>query len=517
MQNSESLLLQKKAMGTATLRNWGYLFLTSILLAVFMLVRSYTDFNLAEEECGDCFSHEYDYLKNEVIPIFLYWLGGLLAATVFHHFVTPSIVRHELGQKFGVLAFLSTFLGLGLILAAALAYGYFNIDLFRYDYEEGPTAFPYFRTLHVVQDSVKLLVVIVLYEMAVETYVFLTESAKKNGSVLLKALSEFLLGFFMLAILWYAISLTREVVYGKLDCTECDTFALVWYWIIPLLLLHLHWFYRGIDIVKRNFTPENRMNFLELVIVPAATLVYFILELQDAAVEVYALNFLAVHVLGIGSAFLRSILVTEKRSFLTEFSQTSAELGALRAQINPHFLFNALNTLYAIAMKENSEKTADGIQKLGDMMRFMLQENHQNRIPLAKEIEYLHNLIDIQQLRLDDNQQIDLKINLQNPDRDVFIAPMLLNPLVENAFKHGISFRNASWIYITLTHDPEHIFFKVHNSYHPKSELDPEKDSHGIGLDNVRKRLELLYPDKHEFSIQVSEHDYFVSLILTIV
>jgi LytS/YehU family sensor histidine kinase len=193
------------------------------------------------------------------------------------------------------------------------------------------------------------------------------------------------------------------------------------------------------------------------------------------------------------------------------------EKRALRLQMNPHFLFNALNTLYAIAMKENSEKTADGIQKLGDMMRFMLQENHQNRIPLAKEIEYLHNLIDIQQLRLDDTQQIDLKINLQNPDREVFIAPMLLNPLVENAFKHGISFRNASWIYITLTHDPEHIFFKVHNSYHPKNELDPEKDSHGIGLDNVRKRLELLYPDKHEFSIQVSEHDYFVSLILTIV
>ncbi|WP_421795637.1 sensor histidine kinase [Haliscomenobacter sp.] len=210
-------------------------------------------------------------------------------------------------------------------------------------------------------------------------------------------------------------------------------------------------------------------------------------------------------------------MISEKRTFLTEVSQTSAELGALRAQINPHFLFNALNTLYAIAMKENSEKTADGIQKLGDMMRFMLQENHQNRIPLAKEIEYLHNLIEIQQLRLDDNQQIDLKINLQNPDREVFIAPMLLNPLVENAFKHGISFRNASWIYITLTHDPEHIFFKVHNSYHPKSELDPEKDSHGIGLDNVRKRLDLLYPDKHQFSIQVSEHDYFVSLILTIV
>ena len=504
-------------MTTGTIRNWGYLLLTSILLAVFMLATSYVDFEMAQEECWGCFGDQYDFLKNEIWPTFLYWLGGLLGATVFHQFVTPSIVRQQLAQKFGVLAVLSTFLSLGLILAAALAYGYFNIDLFRYDYEEGPTAFPYFRTLHVVQDSVKLLVVIVLYEMLVEAYVFLTQSAKQNGSVLLKALSEFLLGFFILAILWYSVTLTRDVVYGKPDCSDCDTLTFLWYWIIPMLLLHLHWFYRGIEIAKREFMSENRLNFLELLIVPAGIVVYFLLEFQDSSVEVYGLNFLAVHVLGVGSAFLRSILVTEKRSFLTEFSQTSAELGALRAQINPHFLFNALNTLYAIAMKENSEKTADGIQKLGDMMRFMLQENHQNRIPLAKEIEYLHNLIDIQQLRLDDNQQIDLKINLQNPDRDVFIAPMLLNPLVENAFKHGISFRNASWIYITLTHDPEHIFFKVHNSYHPKSELDPEKDSHGIGLDNVRKRLDLLYPDKHEFSIQVSEHDYFVSLILTIV
>jgi LytS/YehU family sensor histidine kinase len=311
------------------------------------------------------------------------------------------------------------------------------------------------------------------------------------------------------------------VISGVPNCSDCDWVPqFFWYLIIPVLLLHLHWFYRCIHIVRAGFTPQNQLNFLELMVVPFLVLVYFLFEFSsNSSIEVTVFNFIAVHVIGVGSAYLRSIFAAEQRSFLTEVTQSSAELGALRAQINPHFLFNALNTLYAIAMKENSEKTADGIQKLGDMMRFMLHENHQNRIPLAKEIEYLHNLISIQELRLDENQQIELKVNLQNPDRDVFIAPMLLNPFVENAFKHGISFRNPSWIYITLTHDPEHIFFKVHNSYHPKAEneLDPEKDSHGIGLDNVRKRLDLLYPDKHELSIQVSEHDYFVSLILTIV
>lgn len=500
-------------MATQVARNWGYGFLLSIILAAGMMVSSYVDYDEAQRQCYDCFGGDYDFIKNDVLPTVFFWLGGILASLIFHRWVTPAII----GRRFGVGATFATFLGLLLVLAAAAAYGYLNIDLYRDDYQEGPQAFAYFGPLNVVRDSVKLLLIIIAYEVFIETYIFLSESARNNRSVLLKALSEFLLGFGMLAVLWYIGKIIRDVIFGNRNCTYCDEWVLIWYWIIPVLILHLHWYYRCMAILKEGFGPENRGKLLELLIVPMVVLIYLMFGIQDASWEVWVINYLAVFTLGIGTAYLRSILIAEKRSFLTEVSQTSAELGALRAQINPHFLFNALNTLYAIAMKENSEKTADGIQKLGDMMRFMLQENHQNRIPLAKEIEYLHNLIEIQQLRLDDNQQIDLKINLQNPDREVFIAPMLLNPLVENAFKHGISFRNASWIYITLTHDPEHIFFKVHNSYHPKSELDPEKDSHGIGLDNVRKRLELLYPDKHEFSIQVSEHDYFVSLILTIV
>lgn len=505
-------------MGTATIRNWGYLLLTSILLAVFMLARSYAEFNDAYGECSDCFIHQYDFLKNEVLPTFLYWLGGLLAASLFHRFVTPSIVHQELNQRFGVLAFLSTFLSLGLILAAATAYGYFNIDLYKGNFDEGPGAFPYFRTLNIFLDSSKLLIAILVYETLVEVYVYLVENANKRRSVVLKALSEFLLGTVVLTLIWYAAKITYDALFDTYDCGDCNPVVDFWLFIPPVLLVHLHWFYRVLDILKGGFGLENRSKLWEAAVAPLIAVIYFlVVGNRGSILAFFVVGILVPCILGIGSAFLRSILASEKRTFLTEVSQTSAELSALRAQINPHFLFNALNTLYAIAMKENSEKTADGIQKLGDMMRFMLQENHQNRIPLAKEIEYLHNLISIQQMRLDENQQIELKINLQNPERDIFIAPMLLNPLVENAFKHGISFRNPSWIYITLTHDPERVFFKVHNSYHPKNEIDPEKDSHGIGLDNVRKRLELLYPDKHELSIQVSEHDYFVSLILTIV
>jgi LytS/YehU family sensor histidine kinase len=214
------------------------------------------------------------------------------------------------------------------------------------------------------------------------------------------------------------------------------------------------------------------------------------------------------------TVYLRRALLKEQRQLQTQVSTQSAQLESLRAQINPHFLFNALNTLYASALKENSEQTANGIQKLAEMMRFMLEENHQQLIPLHKEVEYLHNYIQIQRLRLDESQDIDIRVKLQEPIGPIQIAPMLLSPLVENAFKHGISLEHSSWIYITLTLDEEKLYFKVHNSLHEKTGFAPERERTGVGLENVQKRLSLLYPATHQFMIQQSTRDYFVSLTL---
>lgn len=170
--------------------------------------------------------------------------------------------------------------------------------------------------------------------------------------------------------------------------------------------------------------------------------------------------------------------------------------------------------MYATALKENSEKTADGIQKLGDMMRFMLHENNHERIPLTSEIAYLHNYIDLQRMRLDETQNIEIRVNIQEPAKEICIAPMLLNPFIENAFKHGISLLHPSWIYITLTLDADHIYFKVHNSLHIQSGNDPEESHSGIGLENVERRLKLIYPGRYNLHIQRSAQDYFASLTL---
>ena len=192
--------------------------------------------------------------------------------------------------------------------------------------------------------------------------------------------------------------------------------------------------------------------------------------------------------------------------------QGSANLSFLRSQINPHFLFNALNTLYGTALQENAERTSEGIQKLGDMMRFMLHENNQDKIPLEREKEYLVNYVDLQMLRIKDQENIEILFNRSQEACTGEIAPMLLIPFVENAFKHGISFQSKSWVKISLRCLAGSVHLDVNNSIHRSNVEDPERKSSGIGLENVRQRLELLYPGKHELVIRENELEYFVHL-----
>ncbi|MGV3762311.1 sensor histidine kinase [Parapedobacter sp.] len=196
----------------------------------------------------------------------------------------------------------------------------------------------------------------------------------------------------------------------------------------------------------------------------------------------------------------------------TELGQTSAGLSFLRSQINPHFLFNILNTLYGTALQEDAERTSAGIQKLGDMMRFMLHENNQDSILLAREIEYLRNYIDLQLLRTATSPDINVECDIKDALESTYIAPMLLIPFVENAFKHGISLNERSWIKVSLYEADGGLYFDVHNSIHRKPETDPEQRHSGIGLDNVKQRLAMLYPNRHELVIRETTQEYFVHL-----
>ncbi len=235
-------------------------------------------------------------------------------------------------------------------------------------------------------------------------------------------------------------------------------------------------------------------------------------------------------VVGVGNFFSLMLLVlpftwqTYKRrnqqkeeqiiSLKTELGKSDANLNFLKSQINPHFLFNALNTLYGTALQENAERTGEGIQKLGDMMRFMLQENIEDKILLSRDVDYLNNYIALQKLRTSVSSQIHIETQIEEHNGMLQITPMLLIPFVENAFKHGISLNNPSHIKITLQIDQNTLYFDVHNSIHIKSDNDPEKLQSGIGLQNVQQRLSLLYPDQHELIIRQNAKEFFIHLTL---
>ncbi len=206
--------------------------------------------------------------------------------------------------------------------------------------------------------------------------------------------------------------------------------------------------------------------------------------------------------------------IEEIKSLKTELGKSDANLNFLKSQINPHFLFNALNTLYGTALQENAERTSEGIQRLGDMMRFMLEENVADKIFLLRDIAYLKNYIDLQKLRTATTENIKIETQLEEPLAKYLIAPMVLLPFVENAFKHGISLNSPSHIKITLQTKGDKLFFDVNNSIHIKSENDPERLQSGIGLENVKQRLALQYPDKHELIIRENATEFFVHLTI---
>jgi LytS/YehU family sensor histidine kinase len=211
---------------------------------------------------------------------------------------------------------------------------------------------------------------------------------------------------------------------------------------------------------------------------------------------------------------LRKDKILHLRGIEKALVKTNTDLQFLRSQINPHFLFNVLNTLYGTALQENAERTAGGIQKLGDMMRFMLHENSLDFIQMSREVEYLKNYISLQKLRTQSSRDISIEDNIQEQNCHHKIAPMLLIPFVENAFKHGISLNEKSWIRITLDCDEHNIRFEVRNSMHQKQATDPEKDRSGIGFKNVVERLKLIYPGKHQISVHGDGKEFVVQLAI---
>lgn len=190
--------------------------------------------------------------------------------------------------------------------------------------------------------------------------------------------------------------------------------------------------------------------------------------------------------------------------------QLAAELAFLKSQVNPHFLFNTLNNVYTLAELKSDDAPA-AILRLSQLMRYMLYEADAPQVPLAREVEYLRNFVELQRLRLD-SKRVPIEFQVEGDLTGHLIEPMLLIPFVENAFKHGVSFQQPSRIGVRLRVDDTQLRFTV-NNFDFSATADPATG--GVGLANVVQRLHLLYPNRHQLVLNRTLNEYIATLTLT--
>ncbi len=196
-------------------------------------------------------------------------------------------------------------------------------------------------------------------------------------------------------------------------------------------------------------------------------------------------------------------------------SQTlQSELKFLKSQINPHFLFNTLNSLYALTLKK-SDQAPEIVLKLSEMMRYMLYECNEREVSLSKEINYLKNYLELEKIR--QGKKMDINFIMEGEVEGQKIAPLMFIPFIENSFKHGISNQlTAGYVNIYLEIEKQKVNIIIENSKTTSMPAAGGKKSGGIGLVNVRRRLDLLYPNLHELTIKEDPNTYTVKLCINL-
>ncbi|WP_345159396.1 sensor histidine kinase [Flavobacterium ginsengisoli] len=322
----------------------------------------------------------------------------------------------------------------------------------------------------------------------------------------LHILSWVLLGFIML----FYIPLTWNVTLP----------GVFWLWQMVLLILLIIIFYSNARIiVPRTIFKDNTSPFLVwafITIFVMQVIAYFYTSQTDLHTKIslilgfkkyknpYFDNYvlmLSLLVLGISTswAMLQYWQKAAQHKQKLEQDKTAAELAMLKAQINPHFFFNSLNSIYSLTYTD-IEDSRNALHTLSRMMRYLLYSTEE-KTTLLKEAEFMRDFIALMKLRA--NSKLTITTDIPEKIHDYPIVPMLLLPLVENAFKHGVHATDKSEIYIKLTQNGSELEFEVENTYFEKTAV---SDVGGIGLTNTKRRLQLIYPNQHFISFGVTDH-----------
>lgn len=289
-------------------------------------------------------------------------------------------------------------------------------------------------------------------------------------------------------------------------------------------------------IVPRYFFAKRRVNYILIVVIFAIALLfvsqyfYDFIDIDGLRREnfpggerrqpegVWGLHprlidnfFLLLLVLGFstGMAIIQRLRQNETQQTKIEKARVDSELSFLKNQISPHFFFNSLNNIYAL-IAVDTEKAQDAVEKLSGLMRYLIYDSDIKTVELRKEFEFTQNYIDLMKQRL--TSKVKLDINIQQKLPKVEIPPLIFIPFIENAFKHGISYRGNSFVTIDLKTGNDKVVFKCENSIPRQSR--EEDDKGGVGIVNIKKRLNLIYGGRAQLTMENDGAVHSVHLII---
>lgn len=296
-------------------------------------------------------------------------------------------------------------------------------------------------------------------------------------------------------------------------------------------LINLIIFYAVSLYLIPNFALKNRVKEFLLwtgAVLLAFTLVetlidfFFLIYIYSSEKESFLGQFITnglVHLFivsfALGYGFIKNWLVNERRKEELTREKLSAELSFLKTQLNPHFLFNVLNMAYSSASRKGDDQTADIIEKLSVLMRYMIYESNVDKIDVQREIDFIRNYINLQKMRFSSDIPVNVTFTVNGHYSGYRIAPLILIPFIENAFKYGVKLEKKSEIHLSLTFQNGEMEFNARNSIFRNGESVDGRNS-GVGLKNTQKRLSILYPNKHKLKIDDNGKEYSVKLLLTL-
>ncbi|NHB67171.1 sensor histidine kinase [Perlabentimonas gracilis] len=219
--------------------------------------------------------------------------------------------------------------------------------------------------------------------------------------------------------------------------------------------------------------------------------------------------------LALGYGFTRRWVVSENKKQELVREKLTAELNFLKTQLNPHFLFNVLNMAYSSASRKGDDQTADIIEKLSVLMRYMIYDSNVDKIEVEKEIDFIRNYINLQKMRFSSDLPVTVTFTVDGHYTGYRIAPLILIPFIENAFKYGVKLEQQSDILLAMNFQNGEMEFTARNPIFKNGHPVDSKNS-GIGIKNTQKRLNILYPAKHKLSIDNNGKEFMVKLLLNL-